>query len=146
MLKNDRFREALTEPVTEELLNRRAAEGWRPAVIEWERLDAGEGPGRTLEEVPYGLKVADDHVHLEENPAEVDAMLTILEGIVDDQPMSHIAAELNRRRSTMRNGMPWTQSAVFDLLPRLIDFGSRLFSRDEWIERRRILRQRIPSL
>lgn len=145
MRQRSRFREVLNEPVSEEMLARRAEEGWRPVVIEWERMDASAGRARVLEDVPYGLKVAGDGVHLEEDPGEVDAMLTILEGIVEDQPMSHIAAELNRRGSTMRNGMPWTQSAVFDLLPRLIDFGARLFNRDEWIERRRLLRQRVAQ-
>jgi hypothetical protein len=111
-------------------------------VVEWERVDSGAGRGATLEETPYGLKVAADHVHLEEDPSEVEVMLTILEGIVSDSPMSWIAADLNRKGATRRNGMPWTQSAVFDLLPRLIEFGSRLFNRDEWIERRRMLRER----
>lgn len=145
MPQRDRFRELLTGPLREETIQERAAQGWRPVAIEWEKQDSGEGSGRVLEEVPYGMKVAGDHVHLEEDPAEVEVMMVILEGIVVDWPMSRIAAELNRRGSTMRNGMEWTQSSVFDLLPRLIEFGSRLFNRDEWIERRRLLRQRSDS-
>jgi hypothetical protein len=146
MSRRDRFREELSSPLSEETLNQRAAEGWRPVVVEWERVDSTAGHGHTLEAVPYGLKVAPDHVHLEENHAEVEVMLSILEGIVADWPMSHIAAELNRRGALMRNGMPWSQSEVFDLLPRLIEFGSRLFNRDEWIERRRILRRVSAAL
>jgi len=145
MSPRDRFREVLSSPLTEETIGRRAAEGWRPVAIEWERLAARGESGATLEEVPYGLKVAADHVHLQEDPAEVEVLLTILEGIVEDCPMSHIAATLNRRGSTMRNGMPWNQSEVFELLPRLIEFGSRLFNRDEWIERRRLLHQRVAQ-
>jgi hypothetical protein len=141
MERRERFREVLRDPLTVEAFDRRRAEGWRPVAIEWERVDSPDGRGG-LEEVPYGLRVAGDHVHLEEDSTEVEAMMTILEGVVGDQSMSHIAAELNRRGSTMRNGMPWTQCAVFDLLPRLIDFGPRLFNRDEWIERRRMLLRR----
>lgn len=106
---------------------------------------AGQTSGGGAIEVPYGLRVAPDHVHLEENPAEVEVMLIILEGLVADAPMSWIAADLNHRGATMRNGTPWTQSAVFDLLPRLIEFGSRLFEREEWAKRRRLLMERISA-
>jgi hypothetical protein len=67
-------------------------------------------------------------------------MLGILEGIVEDRSMSRIADELNRRGFRMRTDEAWTQSGVFELLPRLIDFSPRLFKREEWIERRRKLR------
>jgi len=59
--------------------------------------------------------------------------------------MASIAAGLNRRGAVMRNGGRWTQSAVFDLLPRLVEFGSRLFNREEWIRRRGLLMQRIEA-
>lgn len=139
-----RIRQVLHGPLTEDELRRRQEEGWRPVAVEWECVEPAGGPDRPLlEEVPYGLKVAADHVHLEENPREVEAMMTILEGIVEDRPMSRIADELNRRGHAMRSGEPWTQSGVFELLPRLIEFGPRLFNREEWVERRRILRQKV---
>jgi hypothetical protein len=99
--------------------------------------DRGDRSG--LQEVPYGLRVAADHMHLEENPAEVQVMLSILEGIVQDLPLSKISQELNGRGFLMRSGEQWTQSAVFELLPRLIDFGSSLFSREEWLARRKAI-------
>jgi len=145
MPQKDRFREVLSGPIREEAVQERAAQGWRPVAIEWEKLDSGEGSGRVLEDVPYGLKVAADHIHLEENPVEVEAMLVILEGIVADWPMSWIAADLNKRGNTMRNGLEWTQGTVFDLLPRLIEFDPRLFNRDDWVGRRRLLRQRTDA-
>ena len=145
MRQGDRFREILSGPIREEAVQERAAQGWRPVAIEWEKVDSGEGSGGVLEEVPFGLKVAGDHIHLEENPVEVEAMLVILEGIVAEWPMSWIAADLNRRGNTMRNGMEWTQSTVFDLLPRLIEFGPRLFNREDWVDRRRLLRQRSAA-
>lgn len=144
MPMKDRYREVLTGELTEEYLAERTAQGWRPVAIEWERGE-GESSGPTLEAVPYGMRVATDHVHLEENPDEVKIMLTILEGIVEDSPMSRIAADLNRRGFIMRNGMPWNQTSVFELLPRLIEFGPRLFNRDEWVERRRALGKRVMA-
>jgi len=95
--------------------------------------------------VPYGLRVAPDCQHLEENPDEVRILLAILDGIVRDQPLSHVAADLNAAGYRMRDGESWTQSAVFTLLPRLIDFGARLFSHEEWVERRKKLRLHITG-
>lgn len=140
MPQSDRYREVLAAPLTAQTLEQRASEGWRAVAVEWER--SGSAGGQTLEAVPYGMRVAADHVHLEECPAEIDALLTILEGIVADWPMSRIATDLNERGSLMRNGMPWNQTSVFELLPRLIEYGPRLFHRDEWAERRRTARQR----
>jgi hypothetical protein len=139
MAQTQRMREVISGPLSAEQLERRQAEGWRLVAVEWERSPSAVGVHPPLMEVAYGLRVAADHQHLEENPVEVQVMLDILEGIVQDQPMSRIAENLNRRGRVMRTGEPWTQSAVFELLPRLIDFGPRLFSRDEWTERRRKL-------
>jgi len=32
----------------------------------------------------------------------------------------------------MRDGKPWTRVAVFNMTPRLIEVGPRLFATDEW--------------
>lgn len=142
----ERMRQVLEGPLTVEELDRRAAEGWRPVAVEWERAGSSAAPNAPVrQQVPYGLRVSEDHQHLEEHAEEVQVMLTILEGIVEDRSMSRIAEELNRRGFVMRTGEAWTQSGVFELLPRLIDFGPRLFSRQEWIERRRKLRLHVAS-
>ncbi|MBN9661160.1 MAG: recombinase family protein [Acidobacteria bacterium] len=141
MGKSERVREVLTGPLTAGELDRRAAEGWHPVAVEWERLvDPAQDWRPPVQEVPYGLRVAADNKHLEEHAEEVEIMLGILEGIVEDRSMSRIADELNRRGFRMRTDEAWTQSGVFELLPRLIDFSPRLFKREEWIERRRKLR------
>jgi hypothetical protein len=59
--------------------------------------------------------------------------------IVDDLPMSGVADELNRQGFRMRNGAKWTATGVFDLLPRMIEAGPRIFTKDEWVERRKRL-------
>ena len=53
------------------------------------------------------------------------------------------AAELARRGFAMRNGSPWTQTAVFQLLPRLVEVGPSIYSSAQWAELRR---QRKPPL
>lgn len=88
------------------------------------------------EEIPYGLKVSSDCLYLEENPAERQVLEAIMELIVQDRPFSQIADELNRRGYRMRNGGEWTRVSVFNLMPRLIETGPRIFSSEEWAARR----------
>jgi hypothetical protein len=47
-----------------------------------------------------------------------------------------VAEELNRRGFRTRAGGDWSPVAVFNLLPRLIEVGPRIFSSEEWIVRR----------
>jgi hypothetical protein len=146
MGQTERIREVLEGPLTADELERKAASGWRPIAVEWERTSSVAGTQAPVkQQVPYGLRISDDHQHLEEHAEEVQVMLAILEGIVEDRSMSRIAEELNRRGYHMRTGEAWTQSGVFELLPRLIDFGPRLFSREEWIERRHKLRLHLAG-
>lgn len=137
----EREREILTTPPSPDYLARRAAEGWRMRAIEWERDEGAEGGSGSLrEQVPYGMRVAGDCQHLEEDPAEVENLMTIMEGIVEDRPLSQIAGGLNARGSRTRDGRLWTQVIVFNLLPRLIEFSPRFLSRPEWLQRRRALK------
>ena len=45
---------------------------------------------------------------------------------------SSIVSDLNEKGLRMRNGKPWTRVAVFNMTPRLIEVGPRLFSTEEW--------------
>jgi len=130
-----RYRETLTEPLSPELIERRAEEGWRAASVDWVR----EGTPPEAEpflQPPYGLSLAPSGAHLEENRAELDVMLDVLEGLVEDQSLSQIAANLLRRGRATRSGFPWTPAEVFDLLPRIIEYSPRLFASSEWRERK----------
>jgi hypothetical protein len=137
---SEREREILTSPPTQEYLQRRVAEGWHIHAIEWERDSTAQEGGRLREQVPYGLRVSSDCQHLEEDALEVDTMMAMMEGIVADRPLSQIAADLNLRGCRTRDGRSWTQVAVFNLLPRLIEFSPRFLSSPEWLERRRGLK------
>ena len=141
MAKIERVREVLTSPPTAEYWREKAAEGWRPVAVEWERdVEGADENGILKEEVPYGLKVADDCLYLIENPTEVAAMRLMLEQIVLDKPLSEVAEELNRRGFRQRPGASWTQVAVFNILPRLIEIAPRIYSSEEWSEKRARLR------
>src|SRR5207247_8198208 len=85
------------------------------------------------EDPPYGLRVAADGVHLEENTAELEVLLVMMEGIVQDHRLSQISEDLNHRDFRTRTGSMWTPTAVFTLLPRLIDVGPHMFASEEWI-------------
>ena len=49
--------------------------------------------------------------------------------------MGLIAEDVHLRGWRMRDGGAWTQSAVFELLPALIQSSPKLFGRAEWVER-----------
>jgi hypothetical protein len=69
---------------------------------------------------------------LQQNPEEAAVLLTILELIVVEKGVSHIAAELNKRGYATRGGKPWTSTAVFNLLPRLIEAAPDILKSDDW--------------
>jgi len=138
MAKIERVHESWSRPITAEYLARQASFGWKLVSITWERDIEPDpnSPSPRQEDAPYGLRVAADGVHLEENTAELEVLLVIMEGIVQDHRLSQISEDLNRRDFRTRNGSMWTPTAVFTLLPRLIDVGPHMFSSEEWISRR----------
>jgi hypothetical protein len=145
MGRKERIRESVGGLPSLEHLVQRAEAGWKLVALEWEReaaaLPLAENE-RLVEEIPYGLKVADDCTGLVENPAEKKIILTALDMIVEDCPLSEIAEELNRRGFKTREGRPWSPSVLFTLLPRMIQVGPRVFTSDEWMTRR----QRLPRV
>lgn len=141
MAKVERVREVLKALPNAEYWREKADAGWRPIAVEWERdVEGTEASIGLKEEVPYGLTVADDCLYLIENSTEVGAMRLILEQIVLDKPLSAVAEELNRRGFRQRSGTSWNQVAVFNILPRIIEVAPRIYSSDEWNERRAKLR------
>jgi hypothetical protein len=142
MPQKERIREALSSLPTLEHLVERVEAGWKPVAIEWERAPAGAAePGAKplVEEIPYGLRVADDCTGLVESQVERQIIITALDMIVEDCPLSQVAAELNRLGHTMRNGKEWTPSALFTLLPRMIQVGPKVFRSEEWETRKKRL-------
>lgn len=148
MSKRERVREVLSGPLTPEYLKQKTDQGWTLVGIgvEWER-EAENGPPQgepavLKEEVPYGLRVSGDCLYLEENEAEKEVLVRMMDLIVEDHPLSRVAEELNRGGSRTRHGTPWTASAVFNMIPRLVEVGPRIFSSEEWVT----LRHRLAGV
>jgi hypothetical protein len=137
MPKLERVRDFVTAAPSANYFGDKLADGWRLVAIEWER---GAAPAAaSVEDIPFGLRVASDCRRLEENPDEVQVLLLMLEVLVQDGPLSTAAQRINDRGYRTRDGEPWTRTALFYLLPRLIEVGPRLCTSEEWVERRKHL-------
>lgn len=138
-----RNRDLISGEVTLDYFMRKMAEGWNLAAVEWVR-EVQDQPGKSdefqvtfqAEDLPYGVQVAPDGLHLEQNPLERTVLLMILEKIVREKRITEIAFDLNATGLKTRRGMDWTPAEVFDLLPRLVEIGPKLLNSQEWRERR----------
>ena len=142
MGRKERVRETMNALPTLEHLVERVEAGWNLAAIEWERdaaSAASTAAGPVIEEIPFGLQVADDCSGLIENHTERQIVIAALDLIVDDRPLSQVADELNLRGYLTRDGEPWTATALFVLLPRMIEIGPRLFTSGDWSARKQRL-------
>lgn len=127
------LRDQIQSPVSLDYFQQRAAAGWTLKAIEWERAEE-EAAVPKLDSMPspYGLELVPETARLQQNPEEAEVLLTILELIVVEKGVSHIAAELNRRGYAKRDGKPWTSTAVFNLLPRLIEAAPDILKSEGW--------------
>lgn len=139
-----RYRQPVAKIPTQSEITDREREGWNLVAIEWER--EAEGADAAQVEVPFGLRVANDCRHLEEDPGEMEALKMGMELIISECPFTRIAEELNRGGHRTRDGAEWTPVLVFNLLPRLIEVGPRIFPTHEWAERREKIFRRIGPL
>ena len=58
------------------------------------------------------------------------AMLNLI--VKDDVSFSQVARELNEKGYRTRAGLNWTQTAVFEMLPRMVEVAPTVFSSEEW--------------
>ncbi len=132
------LRDEIEGPVSLDYFHERTVAGWKLKAVEWERTDEGAVPV-TPEKLaaPYGIEVVPDTARLQPKSDEVEVLKTILEMIVVEKGVSQIAENLNGRGFSMRGGKPWTSTAVFNLLPRLIEAAPDILKRDDWHERRK---------
>ncbi|MGB9457003.1 MAG: recombinase family protein [Bryobacteraceae bacterium] len=145
MARKERIHEPIAGLVQPDYLEQRIKAGWRLVGLEWERDAVEAAPSKPqgwVEEIPYGLQVSDDCTQLVANPAEVEVIVLALDMIVEDCRLSRVAEEVNRRGYRTRLGDPWTPTALFNLLPRMIAVGPRVFNSEEWMTRR----ERLPKV
>ena len=139
MAHYERIRDVISGPFSPDIMQQRTAAGWQLVSIEWRReLPENEAPseGAFNEEIPYGLRISDDCQRLEVDPIENAALVLMMELMVQDFPLSNVVSDLNEKGFRTRSGKPWSRVTVFNMLPRLIEVGPRLFSTDEWETRR----------
>jgi hypothetical protein len=148
MAKLERIREAVKGPLDTDYIRKRESQGWRLVGVEWEvewerDSETAAPPLQQIrssdEEAPFGMRVAGDCERLEENPTEMEFLLSMMELIIQDISISKVAEELNRKGFRMRNGSEWGPVAVFNMLPRLIELTPRIFNNQAWVERRKNL-------
>lgn len=145
MARVERIRESVTGPVDADHMRQKTAAGWRLVALEWQREIQGEQAEyeTLIQEVPYGLRVASDCLHLVEDRDEKNALIVMMELIIREDPFSQVAIELNRQGFLTRSGSPWTPVSVFNMLPRLIEVGPIIFSSEEWEARKERLMRTI---
>lgn len=137
MARNEYLREIVKGELDAAHLREMAENGWKPRAVEWEReMTAAGGSSPRVEDVPYGLQIAPDCGHLEENPDEMRILFTMMELVVQDRSLSRMAEELNRRGYATRDGKPWTELSVYNIFPRLVDVTPRIFQSENWKSRR----------
>jgi len=145
----ERMRDMIASPFSPEVIRQRTAAGWQMVSIEWRReLPESEAPteGAYAEEIPYGLRISDDCQRLEADPTEHQALLLMMELLVQDFGYSSIVSDLNEKGFRQRDGKPWSRVAVFNMIPRLIEVGPGFFSSEEWEKRRQhFTRARAPE-
>jgi hypothetical protein len=134
----ERMRDVIHGPLRQDLLRQRADAGWQVVSIEWRRELPGTAPEGTVdtEDVPYGLRLSEDCLRLEIDPQENQVLMQMMELLVQDFPFSSVASDLNEKGYRTREGKRWSPVTVFNMLPRLIDVGPRVFSTEEWDRRR----------
>ena len=141
----ERMRDQISGVFSPEIIQQRAAAGWQMVSIEWRReLPDSEAPSdlTTAEEIPYGLRISDDCKRLEVDAGENKVLLLMMDLLAQDFSYSAIVSDLNEKGFRTRQGKPWSRVAVFNMMPRLIEVGPRIFNSDEWEQRRAKLSKR----
>lgn len=144
----ERIRDVVSEPFSADVIRQRAAAGWQMVSIEWRReLPDLEAPpeGAFAEEIPYGLRISEDCKRLEVDPHENQVLMLMMDLLAQDFSYSAIVSDLNEKGFRTRDGRPWSRVAVFNMMPRLIEVGPRIFSSEEWgLKRLKLARRGAP--
>jgi DNA invertase Pin-like site-specific DNA recombinase len=96
------------------------------SVSQWEREAIGErtrdamshkrANGERVGTIPYGFRLSQDGVHLEENPEEQSVLARARELRQSGNTVRQVAAELNRHGFATRRGTAWRFQYVADVL------------------------------
>jgi hypothetical protein len=145
MKKHERIREKVTILPTSMYISKMHDAGWTLVALEWEREIEFSGQPETpeeplaSEEIPFGLRIAADGHHLEDDPLEMQTLRFLAELVVQDVSFKSMADALNARDYRTRSGAPWNAASIFRLIPRLIEVTPRILSGSEWQSRKQQL-------
>jgi hypothetical protein len=131
----ERIKDVISAPFSAERISERQSAGWQMISIEWRReLPASETPVKEerSDEIPYGLRISDDCSRLEVDSYENAVLMQMMDLLGQDFSYARIVSDLNERGLHMRDGSSWNRVAVFNMMPRLIEVGPRLFADDRW--------------
>ncbi len=140
----ERIRDVISGPMSPEVIQQRTASGWQMVSIDWKReLPDPESPsaGAYEDDVPYGLRISDDGLRLEVDPEENQVLVQMMDLLSQDFSYSAIVSALNEGGLRTRSGERWTRIAVFNMMPRLIEVGPRIFASDQWRTHQQTRRQ-----
>jgi hypothetical protein len=135
----ERVRDVVSGPFSPDIISQRTSAGWQMVSIEWRReLPDTEAPpeGAFSEDIPYGLRISADCKRLEVDESENKVLLMMMDLLAQDFSYSAIVSTLNESGYRTRGGKPWSRVAVFNMMPRLIEVGPRIFNSEEWEQRR----------
>src|SRR5207237_2719504 len=124
------IREKVAIPPTSVYLSKMHDAGWRLVALEWEReiefSGAPEPPVEAgAEEIPFGLRIASDCRHLEDDPLETQTLKFLAEMVLQDVSFRGMADALNSREYRTRDGNPWSAASVVNLIYSLFEFVLR---------------------
>lgn len=142
MKKIDCIREKVSILPTAHYLSQMHDAGWTLVALEWEREVevSGESPAPVAEfaseEIPFGLRIASDGRHLEQDPLEAQTLKFLTEMIIQDVSFRGMADALNARGCRTRDASPWNAATVFKLTPRLMEVAPHILSGAEWESRK----------
>src|ERR1700722_5310424 len=135
----ERVKDVISGPFSPGIMQQRTAAGWQLVSIEWRReLPDNEAPteGAFNEDIPYGLRISEDCQRLEIDLRENQVLVQMMDLVVEDFSFSSIAIDLNEKGFRTGGGRRVNQASVFNMLPRLVELGPRLFSKEDWKTRR----------
>jgi hypothetical protein len=145
----ERMRDVVSGAFSPQIIEQRMAAGWQMLSIEWRRElpdSEAHAEGAFSEEIPFGLRISDDCKRLEVDPTENRVLLMMMDLLAQDFSYSNIVSTLNESGFRTREGRPWSRVAVFNMMPRLIEVGPRIFNSEEWEQRRlKFARREAPE-
>ncbi len=139
MKTTERIRELRTDLPTEAERRYKTDQGWQLSAVEWQREVevAQDAPKPFRQTPPFGQRVAHDALVIEDDPIEHEVLQEILALVIEDgMSFGAAAATLNERGHTLRDGNPWTQTAIFELMPRIVETAPRIMADPGWADRR----------